>query len=410
MDMTLMRVVVLVSAVCGAASAQSVNLRAPDFATTKSSKGQPLFDSRLARIRNLLMGGEAKVPFSLVSGLERSARDALGDEDATRRMLAVRTLGTLTHFPGALPHLQVHLIKATQDSSRLVRREAVLQLRDARYPATFMIGDVCKALLAVIAEYGEDVDLAELATASERQLSKMLQASRDARKGKGASKAETQGQTMAKRRISNKRKAPARRRQANESAAIATLKNLSSAQAQMQASGRIDTDGDAAGEYGFLAELSGGIEVRKDERGGVGKERMRPPVLSGAFKNVVGGVVIRSGYCFCVFLPGTDGTPVGEAKTGGGKGCPIKADWAEVVWCAYAWPLSYGKGGSMVFFVDQSGDVLAANNATTRYSSPDRRPNPQAAYRATEAKNARMGDRSAANHLGRDGNFWTVVN
>ena len=49
---------------------------------------------------------------------------------------------------------------------------------------------------------------------------------------------------------------------ANESAAIATLKNISSAQAQCQSSAVIDTNGNGAGEYGFFAELSGRVGVR----------------------------------------------------------------------------------------------------------------------------------------------------
>ena len=74
---------------------------------------------------------------------------------------------------------------------------------------------------------------------------------------------------------------------ANESAAIATLKNISSAQSQCQASGIIDANSNGAGEYGFLGELSGGVPVRNDEAGGVGTERVSPPYLSGAFSNAL---------------------------------------------------------------------------------------------------------------------------
>ena len=44
---------------------------------------------------------------------------------------------------------------------------------------------------------------------------------------------------------------------ANESAAIATLKTISSAQAQCQASGVIDANNNGAGEFGYFGELSG---------------------------------------------------------------------------------------------------------------------------------------------------------
>ena len=49
----------------------------------------------------------------------------------------------------------------------------------------------------------------------------------------------------------------AARLSANETAAIATLRNIISAQAQFQQSGKADTDNDGTGEYGGFVELSG---------------------------------------------------------------------------------------------------------------------------------------------------------
>ena len=54
----------------------------------------------------------------------------------------------------------------------------------------------------------------------------------------------------------------AARIQANESAAIATLKAILSAQAQCQASGQIDLNGNGAGEFGYLAEMGGEAGIR----------------------------------------------------------------------------------------------------------------------------------------------------
>ena len=42
---------------------------------------------------------------------------------------------------------------------------------------------------------------------------------------------------------------------ANENAAIATLRSIASAQAQLQSSCAIDTDADGGGEYGFFGEI-----------------------------------------------------------------------------------------------------------------------------------------------------------
>ena len=75
---------------------------------------------------------------------------------------------------------------------------------------------------------------------------------------------------------------------ANESAAIATLKNISSAQAQCQASGVIDVNNNGAGEYGFFGELSGAIATRGTT------SKIQPPVLSNAFGNIANSQIGRA--------------------------------------------------------------------------------------------------------------------
>jgi len=179
---------------------------------------------------------------------------------------------------------------------------------------------------------------------------------------------------------------------ANESAAIATLKNISSSQAQCQASGVIDVNANGAGEYGFFAELAGTVGIRTSG-GAAGTVRISPPVLSGAFGRVdataatlgatTGGVVLRSGYYFAMILPGTGATFVTEAAgTGGIGGTAPDAGQSEVLWCCYAWPASRGNSGKRAFFVNQSGDVLASPNiaATAQYSGLTRGPSPDAAF------------------------------
>ncbi len=189
------------------------------------------------------------------------------------------------------------------------------------------------------------------------------------------------------------------RKNANESAAIATLKNISSAQAQCQASGVIDTDGDGAGEFGSFGELSGAMPIR----GSHGVTRITPPVLSAAFGNVKDGVVVRSGYVFRMFLPQTpQGLCVAEAPDGGSDRLGVDSDLSEVVWRAYAWPTEAGKTGSRAFFVDQSGDVLACSNARN-WSGPGFGPDANAALLPGEAW------QSAANEVGCGGDHWVVV-
>jgi prepilin-type N-terminal cleavage/methylation domain-containing protein len=190
---------------------------------------------------------------------------------------------------------------------------------------------------------------------------------------------------------------------ANESAAIATLKNISSAQAQCQASGVIDVNNNGAGEYGFFGELSGAVNVR------AATAKISPPVLSNAFGNVANSQVVRSGYIFQMYLPDATGVGEPEDATGGYTGANVDPAKAEVLWCCYAWPSAFGNSGKRVFFINQGGDVLSAKNITTAYSGttvpvPDHTP----AFLAGTSGTLDCG--VAANTLAQDGQVWVVVN
>jgi len=206
---------------------------------------------------------------------------------------------------------------------------------------------------------------------------------------------------------------------ANESAAIATLKNISSAQAQVQASGGIDANGNGAGEYGFFGELSGKVGVRT-ATAPTGGAKITPAVLSAAFGNVqsggngTSGVVVRSGYYFQMWLPDATGAGVGEATTGGAKAATganaPDASRSETLWAAYAWPSTRGTSGKRVFFVNQAGDVMASPNnaATQQYTGNTRTPNQNSAF--LTGSSGFLSATTAANNTGRDGARWTVVN
>lgn len=147
---------------------------------------------------------------------------------------------------------------------------------------------------------------------------------------------------------------------ANESAAIATLRALTSAQAMLSAQGAIDADGDGLGEYGFLGELAG-ARVPRGRR-----ERLAPPLLPEAFGVLEDdgngdSVVQRSGYWFQVWLPMRSGSAVAE-RASPAAAVQVHPDAAERAWCAYAWPVEPGATGLRVFFVNQEGDVLAFDN------------------------------------------------
>ena len=197
---------------------------------------------------------------------------------------------------------------------------------------------------------------------------------------------------------------------ANESAAIATLKNLASAQAQLQASGVVDANRNGAGEYGYFQELSGARNVRLGSpASGEDIERVSPPVLSSAFGKLdSSGRHLRSGYVFQVFLPGMTGEWLPEAATSGAYPA-VSAPMCEAMWACYAWPSSYGRSGNRAFFVNQSGEVLQSANAMTRYSGSTSVPAGAAVLLASATRHTSMQHSVAVNGTGVDGMRWTTV-
>ncbi|MBI1851720.1 MAG: DUF2950 family protein [Planctomycetes bacterium] len=168
---------------------------------------------------------------------------------------------------------------------------------------------------------------------------------------------------------------------ANETSAIATLRNISSAQAQFQGSAKNDEDGDGEGEYGMFAELSGKTPPRVN--GALAAAVINPPSLSGVFQNIgANGVVTKSGYNFAMWLPAAGGLPTAEVAGGGIGVGVLDNNLAEGVWSCYAWPAVNGSTGNRAFVVNQSGDVLQTDNTVQNYSGTTA-PTGDAAFTAT---------------------------
>jgi prepilin-type N-terminal cleavage/methylation domain-containing protein len=187
----------------------------------------------------------------------------------------------------------------------------------------------------------------------------------------------------------------------NETAAIATLRNIISAQSQFQTTARADVNNNGVGEYGTFGEMSGAQGVR-----GAGNPVLNPPVLSTAFRTVsADGEVSRSGYLFQMFLPDANGDPLAEVA-GGGADANVDADLAETTWCAYAWPANFGNTGNRTFFVNQGGDIVTTEDAT--YSGPDAGPGDgtSGAAAAFAGNGTSITGNVATGMTGRDGNFW----
>lgn len=180
---------------------------------------------------------------------------------------------------------------------------------------------------------------------------------------------------------------------ANQTAAIATLRNCCSAQAQFQQSGKADTDGDGSGEYAGFKEMSGAAAGRM-------MSALVPPVLSGAFRVLNGyGETSRSGYLYRIYLPDAQGRGIGEPVEGYTSRSGVDSDLAETTWCAYAWPVA-AESGSKVFFMNQGGDVLVTED--TRYVGPGNGPKPDAAFKDAGV----ITGMAAVGTKGSDGNVW----
>ena len=191
---------------------------------------------------------------------------------------------------------------------------------------------------------------------------------------------------------------------ANESAAIATLRNVVSAQSQLQSQGAIDVDTDGIGEHGWFAEMAGAIALRG------GGPLLNPPVLSGALGNVnANGEVNKSGYFFALFLPSAAAAPLAEAANGGTPGGEGN-DLAENTWICYGWPAAINNTGNRVFVVNQTGDVLQTNNqgANQGYTQTGGGPAGAAALSGAvlTAQMSINGNPAAA----QDAGVWLVVN
>jgi prepilin-type N-terminal cleavage/methylation domain-containing protein len=179
----------------------------------------------------------------------------------------------------------------------------------------------------------------------------------------------------------------------NETASVATLRNIISAQAQFQTTARADENNNGVGEYGSFGEMSGAIGVR-------GGSVLNPPVLSTAFRTVNNSRVTRSGYNFQIYVPDNAGAGVAEQATGGYAAGDVDPDLAETTWCCYSWPVSYGNTGNRSFFVNQGGDIVATEDSTYTGGTA---PAFEAAFRGAGTT---ITGQVATGTSGRDGNFW----
>ena len=202
----------------------------------------------------------------------------------------------------------------------------------------------------------------------------------------------------------------AARLSANETSAISTLRNITSCQGQFQTSAKADVDSDGTGEFGMFRELSGGANVRRAADGTGGTSALNPPVLSGAFRTMNANFeVSRSGYLFKMFLPGAAGAARGETAGTTAFTGAVDVDLSETVWCAYAWPASYGNSGNRSFFVNQGGDITGTELSTYTATAGFAAASAGRAFRGTGGAGAITGTQAIGTR-GRDNQIWKQIN
>ena len=166
---------------------------------------------------------------------------------------------------------------------------------------------------------------------------------------------------------------------ANEAAAIQTLRTVLSGQSSFQIRKVVDNDvpPDGEGEYGYLGELAGIVNLR----GAV--VALGPPTLGAKLGIVQNGAVTTNGYHYQLYLPGPGGIPVAEDPAGGKANIgELDADLAERFWVCYAWPAQINTSGNRVFVINQTGEILMSNNegANQSYSGLVNAPAADAAF------------------------------
>jgi hypothetical protein len=184
----------------------------------------------------------------------------------------------------------------------------------------------------------------------------------------------------------------AARLQTNESAAIASLRSIYTAQETFRKDVMRDADEDGEGEYAFIGELLG------NPRPGEKATRTHRALMSGQWMRKKGDF-IRGGYRFRTYLPAEDGSPIGE-NAGKRRIKRVDGDLAETVVIVVAWPVSQGITGERAFYMDASGQVHACRDGNyTKDTAP-----PPDVLSSQEDNLASRPLR--AGEMARDGNRW----
>ena len=148
---------------------------------------------------------------------------------------------------------------------------------------------------------------------------------------------------------------------ANEGAAIATLKGIHAFEVLFQSSSVLDFNANGTGEYGTMGEVSGAYLRTLTNAGANG---ITQPFCPASLRPQTDGISRKTGYSFITLLPSLGGAPLTDASdvAATATGNIQDAVLQETLFRAYAWPSVFNNSGLRCFAVNQNGEILAASN------------------------------------------------
>ena len=152
----------------------------------------------------------------------------------------------------------------------------------------------------------------------------------------------------------------AKRMQANEEDALRAMQAIRNAQAEYRSALVRDADTDGDGENAFLAELLADEHARK----GAGNSR----ALLSDFKRTALGYT-RGGYHYRAYLPGEDGSPIGDHHALEQR-MAADGDLAETIVVVVAWPTTAGITGNRSFMMLGNGKIYYCDTGYGGTNSP----------------------------------------
>jgi len=172
----------------------------------------------------------------------------------------------------------------------------------------------------------------------------------------------------------------------NEASALAALRGLQAAERAYSRALRRDRDHDGEGEYAFPADFG------EDPAAG-------PAALPAGLSLQPNGDLRGYGYCFRVYLPAEDGSPIG-AQEPEERRALVDGDLAESVVVLVAWPVHRGGTGNRAFLMTGEGEIWVSDDGGYGGESP-----PAPDVRSSQPGNiaaARLPEDAGA----RDGRTW----